>query len=681
MRIDSANLSASKVYNVPRWSEGYFDVSPAGRLCVKPRRRSGPSVELRQIVKELPAQGLSAPVLVRFPEILRDRVDTLCNAFREAMQGVNYQGDHLPVYPIKVNQQRTVIEQIVADGRVGLEAGSKPELLAVLAMAPVGGTIICNGYKDPEYVRIALRGSQLGLRVHLVLEKRSEARLVIREAKRLGVVPCLGLRIRLASIGAGKWQNTGGERSKFGLTVADALAVLAELRSAGRLENLELLHFHLGSQIANVHDIRRGMGEGARFYAELCKLGVPVTKVDVGGGLGVDYEGTRSRSFCSINYSIDEYAQNVVTALHNVCVDQDLPHPTLITESGRAMTAHHAVLITQVIDTDAPPVDDELQYPAETAETAETAESAETAQSAESGKLEGAGEPGEAVELSELGGAVELGAPQEGTASVLRELYRCLCEHEQRPATEVYHDARHYLEEAQSLYLHGVLNLIERAYCERYYEAIARRLLPRLNPSRAHQREIAEELKQRLADKLFANFSVFQSIPDVWGIEQIFPIVPLAGLNQPVKRRGVVQDLTCDSDGTVSLYVDGDGVESTLPLPAPEPGEPLWLGIFMIGAYQEILGDRHNLFGTTDSVNVEVTEHGYQISAASRGESVGAVLRSVGFEERELSGAYRRRVAAARLDDTARRACIADLEAGLLGGTYLEGSGYGDNEL
>ncbi|MCG5547229.1 biosynthetic arginine decarboxylase [Halorhodospira halochloris] len=625
MQIDSADVPAGQLYNVPLWSEGYFDISAAGRLRVRPQRDSGPAVELRQIVKELPRQGLAAPVLVRFPAILRDRVDTLCTAFSTAMQAVGYAGDYQPVYPIKVNQQRSVIEEIVADGRVGLEAGSKPELLAVIAMAPAGGTIICNGYKDPEYVRIALRGLQLGLRVHLVLEKRSEARLVMREAKRLGITPCLGIRIRLASIGAGKWQNTGGERSKFGLTVADALAVVDELGDGGLLNCLELLHFHFGSQIANVHDIRQGMGEGARFYAELHKLGVPVTKVDVGGGLGVDYEGTRSRSFCSINYSIEEYAHNVVNALQKVCAENDLPHPTLITESGRAMTAHHAVLITQVIDTDAVPAEDDLDPPAQTA------------------------------------------------PSVVRELYRCLCEHAERPATEIYHDARYYLEEAQSLYLHGILSLVERAYCERCYESVAKLLLPRLNPSRPHQREAADELNQRLADKLFANFSVFQSIPDVWGIEQIFPIVPLGGLNQPVTRRGVVQDLTCDSDGTVSLYVDGDGIENTLALPAPEPGEPLWLGVFMIGAYQEILGDRHNLFGQTDSVNVEVDEHGYHFTVVSRGDSVSAVLRSVGFDERELSGAYRRRVAGSELDEASRRACIADLEAGLLGGTYLEG--------
>ncbi len=614
---------AGEIYNVPRWGDGYFDVA-AGRLRVRPRRDAGPAVDLRRIIADLSAQGVSPPVLVRFPAILRDRVATLRSAFRDAMDEAAYSGAYRPVYPIKVNQHRSVVEEIVGAGQqVGLEAGSKPELMAVLALAPAGGTVVCNGYKDPEYVRLALRGQQLGLQVHLVLEKRSEARLIIREARRLGIAPRLGLRIRLASIGAGKWQNTGGERSKFGLTAADALAVIEELREADLLQRLELLHFHLGSQVANVHDIRRGLSEGARFYAELRQLGAPVTKVDVGGGLGVDYEGTRSRAFCSMNYSIHEYAHNVVQALKATCAEADLPHPTIITESGRAMTAHHAVLVTPVIDTDRRPE----------------------------------GEPE---------------APPEDAPPVLRQLHRTLEEHQQRPATEVYHDACHYLEETQSLYLHGMLDLRQRAYAERCYQAIGYRLRGRLNPGRPHQREVLDALNERLADKLFANFSVFQSVPDIWAIDQIFPIVPLSGLDRPATRRGVVQDLTCDSDGTISLYVDGDGVESTLPLPEPEPGEPQWLGLFLVGAYQEILGDRHNLFGATDAVNVEVDAHGHHFTGAVRGDSIGAVLRSVGFDERELSSAYRRRIAAADLDEAARRACLADLEAGLLGGTYLE---------
>ncbi len=616
-----------ELYNVPRWSEGYFDVDADGRLLVRPfPDPGGPAVALETLVADFPRQGLSAPVLLRFPAILRDRVAALRGAFDAAMADRRYKGGYRPIYPIKVNQQRSVVEEIIAagDGGVGLEAGSKPELMAVLAIAPAGGTVICNGYKDAGYVRLALRGQQLGLDVRLVLEKPSEVALIAAEARRLGVEPRLGLRVRLASMGAGKWQNTGGERSKFGLTAAEALAAVEQLEEAGLLRCLGLLHFHMGSQIANIRDIRRALSEGARVYADLRRLGAPVTTVDVGGGLGVDYEGTRSRAFCSMNYSVREYAHNVVDALLEVCVEGGLPHPDIYTESGRAMAAHHAVLVTPVIDTHRPPQD--VPPP-----------------------------------------------PPEEAPAVLRRLYRGLVEQEERPATEVYHDASHDLAEAQSLYLHGVLDLTQRAYAERCYQAVGRALLTRLDPAKAHQREVLDELNERLADKLFANFSVFQSIPDVWAIDQIFPIVPLAGLDRPPGRRGLVQDLTCDSDGTVTFYVDGAGIERTLPLPDPEGVGSLWLGIFMVGAYQEILGDMHNLFGDIDSVNVEVDGDGYRFTSARRGDTVEEVLRVVGFDERELLGAYRRRVAATGLDEAERRACLTELEAGLQGYTYLEG--------
>ncbi len=617
-----------ELYNVPRWSEGYFDVDGDGRVVVRPcRTPDGPAVALETLTADFPAQGLSPPVLLRFPAILRDRVETLRGAFAAAMADRDYSGGYRPVYPIKVNQQRSVVEEIVAaggEGGVGLEAGSKPELMAVIAVAPAGGTVICNGYKDAGYVRLALRGLQMGLDLYLVLEKPSEVALIVAEARRLGIEPQLGLRVRLASMGAGKWQNTGGERSKFGLTAAEALAAVKQLEEAGMLPCLRLLHFHMGSQIANIRDIRRALSEGARVYADLRRLGAPVATVDVGGGLGVDYEGTRSRAFCSMNYTVREYAHNVVEALLEVCDDGGHPHPRIFTESGRAMTAHHAVLVTPVIDTHRP-VEDSPE------------------------------------------------APPDDAPAVLRRLHRAVVEQGGRPATEIYHEASHDLAEAQSLYLHGVLDLTQRAYAERCYQAVGRALLRRLDPAKAHQREVLDELNERLADKLFTNFSVFQSIPDVWAIDQIFPIVPLAGLHRPPARRAVVQDLTCDSDGTVTYYVDGEGIERTLPLPAAVPGQTVWLGIFMVGAYQEILGDMHNLFGDIDSVNVEVDQGGHRFTSARRGDTVGGVLRVVGFDERDLIAAYRRRVAAAGLAEPDRRACLTELEAGLQGCTYLEG--------
>ncbi|MEX0870979.1 MAG: biosynthetic arginine decarboxylase, partial [Aquisalimonadaceae bacterium] len=587
---------ARDVYNTAHWGGGYFDINDAGEVVVRPdRNASRPAVSLRTLAGELRDAGLSLPVLVRFTDILRDRVDNLCNAFASAMQTDGYGGGYTAVYPIKVNQQRRVVEEILSRGgeRVGLEAGSKPELMAVLALAPQGATVICNGYKDREYIRLALVGQRLGLRVHIVLEKRSELELVIRESERMQLRPILGMRVRLASIGAGKWQNTGGEKSKFGLTASQALGVVERLQQAGMVDCLDLLHFHLGSQLSNVRDIRRGMREAARYYAELHNIGVPIRCVDVGGGLGVDYEGTRSRNYCSMNYSVGEYAHNVVHALWEMCEEQGLPHPDIISESGRALTAHHAVLITNVIDRDG----------------------------------------------SDAGAVVAEPAADE--ALILRDLWRGLSTDDGRSALEIYHDAMHGLQEAQAMYTHGVLSLRQRAHAEQLYQAICHKVRPMLSMSARNHRDVLDELNEKLADKLFCNLSIFQSMPDVWAIDQIFPILPLARLDERPTARATVQDLTCDSDGCIQYYVDGEGIESTLPLPPYRPGEPYLLGIFLVGAYQEILGDMHNLFGDTDSVNVELTDDGYTLTGALRGDSVETVLRYVQFDRDSLLAAYR----------------------------------------
>ena len=617
---------ARETYNIAHWGGGYFDVDRRGHLVARPSRRpEGPEVDLLAVADAVRRAGLDLPVLVRFIDILHDRVRHLCDAFASAMESDGYQGRYTAVYPIKVNQQHRVVAEILraAPGRVGLEAGSKPELMAVLAVAPDGARVICNGYKDREYVRLALRARQLGLDAWIVVEKLSELELILQEADRLGVEPGVGLRVRLASIGEGKWQNTGGEKSKFGLSAAQALAVVERLRAADRLQSLGLLHFHLGSQIPNIGDIQRGMREAARYYAELRRLGAPVRTVDVGGGLGVDYEGTRSRSYSSMNYSVAEYAKNIVHTLRQVCDELDLPHPDVITESGRAMTAHHAVLITDVIDVDRPPDGQDLTPPGEDAPL------------------------------------------------ILRELWRGLADGRQRSPLEVYHDACHWLGEAQGLYTHGALSLEGRAEAERLYHATCRVVLARLDPGVRAHREVLDELNEKLADKLFVNFSLFQSMPDIWAIDQIFPILPLHRLHEPVSRRAVLQDLTCDSDGAIHLYVDREGVESTLPLPGEQPGEPLLLGAFMVGAYQEILGDMHNLFGDTDSVNVALTDSGWELLDPVGGDSIESVLEHVRFEERELLQSYRRRVAAAALPEGVRRDCLRELEAGLQGSTYL----------
>jgi arginine decarboxylase len=619
---------ARSTYSLEHWGGGYFDVNGSGHLVARPRRTpDSPTVDLYELARACRDQGLTLPVLVRFTDILHDRVDTLCGAFAQAREAVGYQGRYTAVYPIKVNQQQSVVSEILGHGanRVGLEAGSKPELMAVLALSRPGGTIVCNGYKDREYIRLALIGKRLGHRVFIVVEKLSELDLVIQESRALGIEPLLGLRVRLASIGAGKWQNTGGEKAKFGLNAAQVLMLVERLREAGMLDSLQLLHCHLGSQIANIRDIQRGMREVARYFAELRTLGVPLGTVDVGGGLGIDYEGTHSRSFCSINYSVQEYANNVVHALWEICAEHELPHPDVITESGRAMTAHHALLITNVIDSE------------------------------------------------EAAGTGPLAPPAADEPMILQDLWNVLQGLDARSVLEGYHDAVHWLGEAQSMYLHNVITLEQRARIESLYSAICQRVRALLNSNRPAHREALDELNEKLADKYFINLSVFQSMPDVWAIDQIFPIVPLHRLASEPTRRAVLQDLTCDSDGRIDQYVDSDGIESTLPVHSYRPGDEYLLGIFLVGAYQEILGDMHNLFGDTDAVNVTLTaDGGYTLSQPERGDTIDELLRYVHFDTEVLKAAYHAKLDAAALSDQERAFFTAELEAGLTGYTYLE---------
>ncbi|MDY6942256.1 MAG: biosynthetic arginine decarboxylase [Pseudomonadota bacterium] len=620
---------ARSLYNVPDWSDGYFDTSPEGHVVVKPHRDPARGViNLPALASDLTQAGLNLPVLVRFTNILHDRIDSLLGAFDRAMQSHEYAGQYTAVYPIKVNQQRAVVEEILAhkEGNVGLEAGSKPELMALLGLAPRNGLIICNGYKDREYIRRALMAKRLGHRVFIVLEKLNEIDLVIEESRALGIDPSLGVRVRLASLGAGKWQNTGGEKSKFGLSSTQLMQAVEKLTSAGMKTCLELLHFHMGSQISNVRDIRGGLTEAARYFTSLHELGVSIAFVDVGGGLGVDYEGTKSRSFCSINYSVNEYAHAVVHALKETCVTHDLPEPHIITEAGRAMTAHHAVLITQVMEVELP--------------------EAETA---------------------------TLCAPEADDPPILHDLWDNYENRDSRSPVEIYHDAIFGLTEARTMFTHGVINLAQRAYAERVYTATCLALPRRLNPTKRPHQDILEQLDDRLAAKYFCNFSVFQSLPDVWAIKQIFPIVPLQRLDQRPTHRGIIQDLTCDSDGCINLYVEQDGVTGTLPLHLPEGDEPYLIGFFMVGAYQEILGDIHNLFGDTDAVNVQLTpDGGYTLRQPERGDTADQLLAYVHFEPNQLMVSYREKVARAGLKPEEGERFLAELTAGLYGYTYLK---------
>ncbi|GLQ97740.1 arginine decarboxylase [Dyella mobilis] len=616
--------TARHTYAVPYWGDGYVDVNDAGDIVMRPQGARGPAISLPEIVERARADGLRLPLLVRFPDILADRLARLQGAFAKAIGEWNYAGGYTAIYPIKVNQQRGVVAELVAAGEhgFGLEAGSKPELMAVLAMARPGSIVICNGYKDREYIRLALIGRKLGLRIHIVVEKPSELEHVIAEAKALDVEPLLGVRVRLASIGAGKWQNTGGDKGKFGLSPAQVLGLVERLEQAGLKHTLKLQHFHMGSQISNVRDIANGMREATRYFVELTRLGVPLEIVDVGGGLGVDYEGSRSRSHNSINYSLEQYAATIVQSLAEAVDAEGLKAPHILTEAGRAMTAHHAVMVVNVSEVEAVP--------------------------------EGSLPPAEKDE-----------------PAVLRHLREVHDELGVRPSLELFHEAQHHLQEGQTLYALGQLSLADRARLDEMYYAIANAVRGRLLPTERAHRQALDELDEKLVDKYFVNFSVFESIPDVWAIDQIFPIAPIARLNEQPSRRGVLVDLTCDSDGRIDHYVDAEGVDVSLPLHALKDGEPYRLGIFMVGAYQETLGDIHNLFGDTDAVNVRVDGGSYVFGHKRRGDTTDLMLDYVGYDLEALRRSYRERIASAGIAGESAELLFVTLNEGLTGYTYL----------
>lgn len=625
---------AREVYNFIHWGNGYFDVGSTGRLLVRPTRDPAhPGIDLQALADEIQHTGLALPVLVRFMDILRNQVHRLCGAFAKAMQTHGYHGEFTAVYPIKVNQQQSVVQELLSaastTAQVGLEAGSKPELMAVLALSnPQRGIIVCNGYKDREYIRLALIGQQLGHHIYIVLEKPAELERVIEEARNMDITPRLGIRVRLASIGRGNWQNTGGEKSKFGFSSAQVLHAVKHLREAGMLDSLSLLHCHMGSQLANIRDIQQGLRECARYYAELHRLGADIRYVDVGGGLGIDYEGSRSRSNCSMNYSLQEYANNVVHTLWETCVDHDLPQPHIITESGRALTAHHAMLLTEVT----------------------------------------------AVEHSHTGQMPR--APDDDAPLVLHDFWYGLTHLDSdspRATIKAYHDAIHWLGEAQSMYLHGILSLAQKAHAEELYFSICAGVRAHLDPGNRAHHEIIDELDEKLASKYFCNFSLFQSLPDIWAIDQIFPIVPLHRLDEAPTRRGILQDITCDSDGRIDHYVDGEGIESSLSLHPLRDGEPYRLGIFLVGAYQEILGDMHNLFGGTNAVDIRLDADGrHRLERLQRGDTIDRVLRHVHFDPDALLASYRQQLDAAGLEPKDCSNYLHELENGLRGYTYPE---------
>src|SRR5579864_5418052 len=620
---------AAELYDVASWGKGYFSVGTNGHLWVHPNKDPNRSLDLKELVDNLQLRGISLPILVRFGEILKHRLGELYQSFQNSIAEHGYKGGYCCVYPIKVNQQRQVVEEVFQFGRpyhFGLEAGSKPELLAVLAVADNNTPMICNGFKDDEYIEMVMLAKKIGRQIIPVVEKYTELDLILKHSQRVGVRPTIGLRLKLASKGSGRWKSSGGYRSKFGLTVSEALQALDQMKAAGMEDCLELLHFHLGSQITNIRQIKAAVMEGARIYVELKRAGAGLKYLDVGGGLGIDYDGSQTDFESSVNYTLQEYSNDVVYHIQNVCDEAEVPHPTIVSESGRAIAAFHSVLVFNVLG------------------------------------VTGFGEDG----------AEPIPEEAEQPLIDLQETYRALSS---KNLLEAFHDAQQALDSALNLFSLGYLPLSQRSLAEKLYFAICRRI-QRMAKELEYFPEELEPLDGMLSDTYFCNFSLFQSMPDSWAIKQLFPIMPIHRLNEMPSRSGVIGDISCDSDGKIDSFIDRRTVRRALPLHSFN-GEPYVLAAFLVGAYQEILGDLHNLFGDTNAVHVSLGENGDVIlDTVIRGDTVREVLDYVQFSAKTLLEEFRRDVELAlregRIGYEESGRLLRFYEEGLNGYTYLE---------
>ncbi|ODB86153.1 arginine decarboxylase [Candidatus Thiodiazotropha endoloripes] len=619
---------AEALYQLNQWGSGFFTINDQGHA--EAITDGVHRIDLKKLCEELAEQQLKPPLLLRFSDMLKRRMDQISKRFDIAINQAEYSGRYYGVYPIKVNQQRQVVEEIVefgADYHWGLEAGSKPELHATLAMLEdVEGLIICNGYKDQEFVDLAMIGLKMGKRVFVVVEKPNELELILDAAARFEVKPLIGLRCRMATTSNGLWHDSGGDHSKFGLSPRELLEAVSRLKQLDKLDSLRLLHFHIGSQVPQIRYIKEAMQEAARYFVEVRQLGAPIEFMDVGGGLGVNYDGNISGSNSSVDYSLQEYANDVVMALKNVCDESDLPYPHIISESGRALVAHHAVMIVDVIGI--------------TRRINDTA-------------------PRE---------------PDEGSPVQLRQLWDTLAGFDELLAREALHDVTAYREDINKLFALGHATLSDRAHADDLYWRIISKIMTALDESELIQLEPG--LNSKMADRYFCNFSVFQSLPDSWAINQVFPVMPIHRLDEEPDRQAILVDITCDSDGKIEDFPLQNGISPTLPLHTERPGESYLLGIFLTGAYQEILGDLHNLFGDTHAVHIRMDGDHYELEQVVAGESVAEVLDYVQFHEKVLLDRMRRQLQEARLQGriSAREAnrFLRCYQEGLQGYTYLE---------
>jgi arginine decarboxylase len=629
---------ARNLYNVHRWGAGYFDVNDSGRVIARPQRDTGAAVDLTDVIEEAKARGLKFPLLIRFQDILRHRVESVNLAFRNAISEFNYQGKYRGVFPIKVNQLREVVEEILDAGKpfdFGLEVGSKPELFAGLALQnQLGSLIVCNGYKDAAFVRMALLGTKLGRKVIMVVEKLEELRQIITVSKQLGVEATLGMRVRLLSKGGGKWADSAGENAKFGLTTGELLIAAEMLKSEGLAHCFKLLHFHIGSQVPDILIVKRAVQEAARFYAKLQKMGFPIEFLDVGGGLGVDYDGSRSAFDSSTNYTLQEYANDIVYYIADVCNAEKVPHPDIISESGRAVVAHHSVLIVEVFGSIA--------------------------------KVR----PGEYFQFGE------------NEHALVKELLDIRKNLPKLNKLEAYHDTLERKEDAQHMFTLGMLDLPEKAKIEHLYWEIGRQVVDSYK-GQAYIPEEIRKLEDSLSDQYLCNFSVFQSLLDHWALGQLFPVMPISRLNERPTREATLVDITCDSDGQVNKFIDLRDVRDTLsvhPLNTNGNGlqEAYHIGFFLMGAYQDIMGDLHNLFGRVNEVHVFLDPDepaGYYVEEIIEGTTIVQALDSVQYDEKELKRQMKAQVDEAiksdRMKPSEAMRLLDDYEKGLREYTYL----------
>lgn len=620
-----------ELYNIKGWGRQYFSVNEKGNICVTPRPGLAP-VDLREVLDELQVKDITPPVLLRFPDILDNRVEKISHCFRAASERYGYKGRNFIVYPIKVNQMQPVVEEIVSHGKkfdIGLEAGSKPELHAVLATnTDENALIICNGYKDKNYVELALLAHKMGRRIILVVEKLNELKIIRDAARRLNITPSIGVRIKLANSGSGKWEESGGDTSKFGLNSSELLEAIDFMERNDMTSWLKLIHFHIGSQITKIRRIKNALREAMQFYVQLSKLGFSISYVDIGGGLGVDYDGTRSSaSESSMNYSIQEYANDAIFSIVDVCEKNNLPQPDIVTESGRSLSAHHSVLITEVLET---------------------------------------------TSLPRWKDSEELG---ENEHELVKELYEIWDNIDQQRIFESWHDAMQIREEVLDMYSLGILDLRTRALAEKLFWEIAREV-GSLASQMKHPPEELRKVSKMLPDKYFCNFSLFQSLPDAWAIDQVFPVVPISRLDEKPTRMATLQDMTCDSDGKLTTFISSNGTSSELPVHPLRPGEPYYIGVFLVGAYQEILGDMHNLFGDTNAVHISCHEDGYEIDQVIDGETVAEVLDYVQYNPKKLVRNVERWVTESmkqgKITPEEGREFLSNYRSGLYGYTYLE---------